>query len=1005
MAIIASDILTISSVSDGDDGAGIASTKVEYQAGSSGTSAPTGTWSTSIPATSASAPYLWTRVTYTYTDGSTPKVVYSVGSTPEGIVVGGRNLVRNSDVLDNKFSTVGGYAGTRTIVADAEAKSGKHIEFKCTTAGMGLYTSIFPKTTDKVGKVYTWSFWAKSSVDKSGSIGHECGGQTSVSLTTSWKKFTHTWTFTDDTHHSFTWYLNWEVDEILYIRDFKIEEGNKATDWTPAPEDVDSKIEEAQTTASKAQLNIDSANARIDTLVSRTDSLGQSLTSVTQTADKINWLVKSGTSSSNFTLTDRTAQLITDSLVIKDSTGASTIISGGKMDIKQIFAQDITATGKIRSLEIIGATGSFTGNVTANTLTCSSGTIGGWNISSDGIYKITGTKGVYVLNGTDSSNNYLVVNELNSDGSWKSSPFFVRSTGQMYAANATIKGNITATSGKIGSFNINSSLYTNSNTLNYTGSDSNIYLGSDGIGFGKSYLTSGGGAVFSGYDGTNSDIGGNTIHLWAKTDTSDNAAIELYGGSGANSTAYIKSRGTIFCNGEIQSEMSVGKCQFRAVKDNYGFMIRNDGSYTYFLLTNSSDAYGSWNSYRPLTINNSTGDAVLKGTATESVYPQGFFDQRPSQNWGNQDGTFVTGWGTANGGVVAFRENGAKANVIIDGFFYQDEGKYKVLDTNNYTSYAPTKTGSGASGSWGISITGNAATATKVGNDLSVNGKTYNGSSAVTVGTIGIGYGGTGGTTAAAARENLKAMGSVTANGYEGMARRDGNTSDWIRTTSNGIIPYQSGSRGGGHCSIGTSTWYFSTAYIDTISCNNINTYSGDHRPIGSIDTNGQRVSGFGATSTTVLKAYGQWGTSGASYSAKNITVSASDVRLKTNIVDASIQALDTINRIKMREFDWTDHEEHQKIGMVADELESIDSRFAVGGGYDDEGYFNTKCVDTFYMMGYVVKGIQEICSADNERDEKIQSNEARVNTLQTQLNEAMNQIAELKKLVELLTA
>lgn len=38
----------------------------------------------------------------------------------------------------------------------------------------------------------------------------------------------------------------------------------------------------------------------------------------------------------------------------------------------------------------------------------------------------------------------------------------------------------------------------------------------------------------------------------------------------------------------------------------------------------------------------------------------------------------------------------------------------RFLDTGNYNSYVPTKTGGGASGTWGISITGNAATATKL---------------------------------------------------------------------------------------------------------------------------------------------------------------------------------------------------------------------------------------------------------------------------------------------------
>jgi len=35
-----------------------------------------------------------------------------------------------------------------------------------------------------------------------------------------------------------------------------------------------------------------------------------------------------------------------------------------------------------------------------------------------------------------------------------------------------------------------------------------------------------------------------------------------------------------------------------------------------------------------------------------------------------------------------------------------------ILNTSNYTNYAPTKTGSGASGTWGINITGSSASCT-----------------------------------------------------------------------------------------------------------------------------------------------------------------------------------------------------------------------------------------------------------------------------------------------------
>ena len=63
-------------------------------------------------------------------------------------------------------------------------------------------------------------------------------------------------------------------------------------------------------------------------------------------------------------------------------------------------------------------------------------------------------------------------------------------------------------------------------------------------------------------------------------------------------------------------------------------------------------------------------------------------------------------------------------------------------------------------------------------------------------------------------------LGAANANGFYGMAKPDGNTSDWIRTTQNGIIPYQAGSRGNGHSGIGTSGWYFSSAYVDNMYTN-----------------------------------------------------------------------------------------------------------------------------------------------------------------------------------------
>lgn len=61
----------------GATGKGVKSTVITYQKHTNGTTAPTGTWSSTIPTVSASE-YLWTRTIITYTDNTT-STSYSVG--------------------------------------------------------------------------------------------------------------------------------------------------------------------------------------------------------------------------------------------------------------------------------------------------------------------------------------------------------------------------------------------------------------------------------------------------------------------------------------------------------------------------------------------------------------------------------------------------------------------------------------------------------------------------------------------------------------------------------------------------------------------------------------------------------------------------------------------------------------------------------------------------------------------------------------------------------------
>lgn len=80
-------------------------------------------------------------------------------------------------------------------------------------------------------------------------------------------------------------------------------------------------------------------------------------------------------------------------------------------------------------------------------------------------------------------------------------------------------------------------------------------------------------------------------------------------------------------------------------------------------------------------------------------------------------------------------------------------------------------------------------------------------------GTLGIGNGGTGATTAPNARANLEALGaSKNGNAYYGMVLPDNDTGGYVRTTKNGLIPIEGNSTTGSG-NIGTSGWPFASIY------------------------------------------------------------------------------------------------------------------------------------------------------------------------------------------------
>lgn len=147
--------------------------------------------------------------------------------------------------------------------------------------------------------------------------------------------------------------------------------------------------------------------------------------------------------------------------------------------------------------------------------------------------------------------------------------------------------------------------------------------------------------------------------------------------------------------------------------------------------------------------------------------------------------------------------------------------------------------------------------------------------------------------------------------------------------------------------------------------------------PIISQSDANHRVSHMYCSSTSLLQVCAQPGTREYKTGLR-ISLSTSDKRMKENIKDTNVNALSVLNQIKMRQFDWNVPQEyqHQNIGMIADEIEQIDPHLASGGGYDKDGNINVKSIDTFYLMGYLVKAVQEL-SAEVDRLKNKQQTEA----------------------------
>lgn len=137
------------------------------------------------------------------------------------------------------------------------------------------------------------------------------------------------------------------------------------------------------------------------------------------------------------------------------------------------------------------------------------------------------------------------------------------------------------------------------------------------------------------------------------------------------------------------------------------------------------------------------------------------------------------------------------------------------------------------------------------------------------------------------------------------------------------------------------------------------NYVGGESYPVVSTSMDKQIVTTLRTTNATTFAVRGQWGASGTNVEWKNITSSASDPKLKKNIKDTAVNAIDILNKIKLHSFDWKADDVHWDVGFIAPELYDIDKAMAVKPIDDDTAW----SVNDFYLLGMSVKAIQELSS------------------------------------------
>ena len=313
---------------------------------------------------------------------TTVSETYATKSAVDSIQIGGRNLL-----YDSTGNIKNGWSGNTIITVDGGISGNSLAISRTGYSGNARYFGTNKRhflTDFEVGTSYTLSAWIKVrsdvELDASGYVMARFRSADdkklyALSLTVSsqtekdkWIYYEKTWTINDsDIAKLECVALALDKNGMIEACNIKLEKGTKATDWSPAPEDTTAEITSLSSKQSSLEQTVNGFKATVESTYATNDSVTQKVSAVEQKADKISWLVKSGTSVSSMELTSKALEIIANTKIKGDvivggvikSTNYSEFVGGSKWDLSNgtFYAQSstglITLSGGQINLELL----------------------------------------------------------------------------------------------------------------------------------------------------------------------------------------------------------------------------------------------------------------------------------------------------------------------------------------------------------------------------------------------------------------------------------------------------------------------------------------------------------------------------------------------------------------------------------------------------------------------------------------------------------------------------